>query len=282
MQVYSEIQLVRKAVTDARKGDRRIGCVPTMGALHAGHVSLMERSRAEGCFTAASIFVNPTQFGVNEDFTTYPRTLEQDISMLESQAVDAVYIPTLECLYPVESKLWLDIPHLTKVLCGRSRPHFFNGVMTVLLKFCLQISPKFIILGEKDYQQFLVVKEMVMSAGFDTKVIPSPIIRNQSGLALSSRNSYLKETHNAEKINKILFKAAQDIIDTQNVSFILEEAKKELLFFIDDIDYLELRSNFNLEKYSGNKNIKDFRLFFAGKLEKIRLIDNICLCEIHS
>jgi pantoate--beta-alanine ligase len=265
-----------------RNNSHNYAFVPTMGNLHPGHLSLIQTAKKYSKHVIVSIFVNPTQFGVNEDFTTYPRTLEQDISMLESQAVDTVYVPTLECLYPVESKLWLDIPHLTKVLCGRSRPHFFNGVMTVLLKFCLQISPKFIILGEKDYQQFLVVKEMVMSAGFDTKVIPSPIIRNQSGLALSSRNSYLKETHNAEKINKILFKAAQDIIDTQNVSFILEEVKKELLFFIDDIDYLELRSNFNLEEYSGSKNIKDFRLFFAGKLEKIRLIDNICLSEIHS
>jgi pantoate--beta-alanine ligase len=256
------------------------GFVPTMGNLHAGHLSLIKTAKKYSKHVIVSIFVNPIQFGVNEDFTTYPRTLEQDIAMLESQKIDAVYVPTVECMYPVESKLWLDIPHLTKVLCGRFRPHFFNGVLTVLLKFCLQISPKFIILGEKDYQQFLVVKEMVNSIGFNTEVILSPIIRNQNGLALSSRNSYLKDTHNAEKINKILFKAMHNIIDTQNVLFFLEEAKKELLSFIDDIDYLELRSNFNLEEYSIDKSLKDFRLFFAGKLEKVRLIDNFYLGEI--
>ena len=264
-----------------RKNVYHYAFVPTMGNLHAGHLSLIKTAKRYSRYVIVSIFVNPTQFGINEDFTTYPRTLEQDITMLESQEVDVLYVPTVECMYSVESKLWLDVPHLTKVLCGKSRPHFFNGVMTVLLKFCLQISPKFIILGEKDYQQFLVVKAMIKSIGFDIKVISSPIIRNQNGLALSSRNSYLKNVHNAEKINTILFKATQKIINTQNVSFVLEETKKELLSFIDDIDYLELRSCYNLEECDGNNNLEDFRLFFAGKLEKVRLIDNICLGEIH-
>lgn len=251
--------------------------VPTMGALHSGHLSLLDTAKKYSKHIIVSIFVNPTQFSVNEDFSKYPRTIENDIALLENAGVKIVYIPTVECIYPVQSKLWLDIPSLTNVLCGKSRPHFFNGVMTVLLKFFLQINPKFVILGEKDYQQFLVVREMVNSIGLNIQVVPSPIIRNANGLALSSRNVYLKSLERAEEINKILYTMARGLRNNHNFEDILSNTKTMLLNNIDEIDYLEVRNNEDLELYCNGRKVMDCRIFFAGKVDGVRLIDNVAI-----
>jgi pantoate--beta-alanine ligase len=268
LQNKTELQQFLKA------NQQQYAFVPTMGNLHAGHLSLIDTARKHSQNVIVSIFVNPTQFSANEDFSTYPRTLEQDLLLLQANNIDAVYIPTIKCIYPTPSKMWFDIPHLTNVLCGKSRPHFFNGVMTVVLKLCLQISPKFLILGEKDYQQFLVVREMVQSIGLEIDVIPSPIVRNQSGLALSSRNSYIKNIAVAEQINQILLQCVNDITTYNKVD--LSTTHKKLSQFLE-IDYLELRSNDDLLPYTKGMNLQKFRLFFAGKFESVRLIDNIAI-----
>lgn len=253
--------------------------VPTMGNLHDGHLSLIKTAKKYSQNVIVSIFVNPAQFAPNEDFATYPRTLNEDISLLQTVLTenDILYIPTIEDIYPYPSKIWFDIPHLTNCLCGKSRPHFFNGVITVLLKFILQISPTFLILGEKDYQQFLVTSEMVKSIGFQTKVIPSPIIRNQNGLALSSRNTYLKNLTQAELINKILFEEVWNIKNSKKTDLLYSQTK---LSSFCEIDYLEIRHNQTLELFAEGKNVEDFRLFFAGRFENVRLIDNIPLIQL--
>lgn len=252
---------------------KNIAFVPTMGNLHEGHISLVEAARLHSKNVVVSIFVNPTQFSENEDFSTYPKTLEQDLAKLKNAQVSAVYVPTIQDVYPTKSTIHFDIPHLTKCLCGSSRPHFFNGVITVVLKLLLQVQPKFLILGEKDFQQFLVVKSMVESLSLLVEVISSPIVRNQNGLALSSRNGYFSNLEIPEKINKILFECVEN--STQiGVENALVEARKQFAL-IDEIDYLEVRSSVDLSQYDATKDLKNFRLFFAGKVNGVRLIDNI-------
>ena len=245
--------------------------VPTMGNLHEGHLSLVETAKIYSQNVIVSIFVNPAQFAENEDFSTYPRTLVQDISLLEGK-ISALYLPTANCIYPHPSTLQLNIPHLTNCLCGKFRPHFFNGVMTVLLKFILQIRPQFLILGKKDYQQFLVVREMLQNLDFSTKVVPSQTIRNKNGLALSSRNAYLQNPQKAEEINKILLQAKEEI--AQNGTFLQAQNQLEDIY---KVQYLELRHANTLKEFQNGENIAQFRLFFAGFLESTRLIDNISM-----
>ena len=247
--------------------------VPTMGNLHEGHISLVHTAKLHSKNVVVSIFVNPTQFSENEDFSTYPKTLEQDLEKLKNAQVSAVYIPTVQDIYPIKSTIHFDIPHLTKCLCGISRPHFFNGVMTVVLKLLHQVHPQFLILGEKDFQQFLVVKSMVESLSLPVEVIPSPIVRNENGLALSSRNGYFASLEIPERINKILFECVESShkIGIENA---LMQAIKQLSF-LDEVDYLEVRSSQDLSPYDIIQDLKNFRLFFAGKIEGVRLIDNI-------
>ena len=250
-----------------------IAFVPTMGNLHEGHISLVQTAEVHSKNVVVSIFVNPTQFSENEDFSTYPKTLEQDLEKLQNAGVSAVYIPTIQDIYPMKSTIHFDIPHLTKCLCGVSRPHFFNGVMTVVLKLILQVQPKFLILGEKDFQQFLVVKSMVESLSLPIDVIPSAIVRNENGLALSSRNGYFSSLKIPERINKILFECVESSLQN-GVENALIEARKHLEF-LDEIDYLEVRSSKDLSQYGEAQILKNFRLFFAGKINGVRLIDNI-------
>lgn len=246
--------------------------VPTMGNLHAGHLSLIDEAKKYSKNVIVSIFVNPAQFAPHEDFSSYPRTLENDIKLLKNSGVEIVYTPQIEEIYPNKTTIKFDIPHLTQCLCGKSRPHFFSGVMAVLLQFYLHIKPQYMILGEKDYQQFLVVKEMAMSLNLEMKVVSSPIIRDSAGLALSSRNSYLSayDLQRARQINKILTQSNK----LQTVDEILKFCTTELNQIVDKIDYLEIRNN-NLELAHIKEKAKNCRIFFAGFIGKTRLIDNI-------
>lgn len=244
--------------------------VPTMGNLHAGHLSLIDTARQHAKHVIVSVFVNPAQFGPNEDFATYPRTLEEDLALLKTKSIDVVYIPQVHDIYPGPCKISFDIPHLTQCLCGKSRPHFFNGVMTVLLKFYLQILPRYMVLGEKDYQQYLVVLEMVKSLSLDTVVVSSPIVRNKNGLALSSRNGLLSEAdlRRAEQINKALQEAT--LLGPQSA---VKHAHEHLASVVDRIDYIEVRSEIDLKPYSEDV-VVGYRMFFAGFISNVRLIDN--------
>jgi len=270
MKVLTSLQELQSFLKNSGES---IAFIPTMGNLHSGHISLIQTAKKFSKNIICSIFVNPAQFSENEDFATYPKTPEQDLEKLENAGVNAVYIPSLHNVYPVKPKIQLDIPHLTHCLCGVSRPNFFNGVMTVVLKLILQIKPKFIIFGDKDYQQLLVIKEMVASLSLPVKVISSPIIRNENGLALSSRNGYFSSLEIPEKINKILFECVETSFRT-GVELALLEAKNHLNF-LDKIDYLEVRSSENLLLYKVGDDLVQFRLFFAGNINGIRLIDNI-------
>ena len=191
MQLLKTIKEIRVAVAQARRQGKTIGFVPTMGALHAGHSSLIQKARAGcGCIVV-SIFVNPTQFGPTEDFGHYPRTLEEDTRLCESLRVDCVFAPSVEEMYPQKNLTWVDVEQLTAGLCGASRPGHFRGVTTVCAKLFHIVLPDKAYFGQKDAQQAVVIRRMVEDLNFPMEVIVCPTVREADGLAISSRNRYL-------------------------------------------------------------------------------------------
>jgi pantoate--beta-alanine ligase len=182
---------VRQAVQNARRQGQSIGFVPTMGALHEGHASLIRAARRETGFVVVSIFVNPTQFGPNEDFTRYPRPLEQDLALCRAEHVDLVFNPDIDTIYPTGFHTTVDVPGLSENLEGASRPGHFRGVATVVLKLFNIVAPNFAYFGQKDAQQVRVIHQMVRDLNIPTEVRVCPTVREADGLALSSRNRYL-------------------------------------------------------------------------------------------
>src|SRR5262245_7208837 len=175
----------------ARASGRRIALVPTMGALHEGHLSLVRVGYRHADRVIVSIFVNPTQFGPTEDFARYPRDLAADVAQLRKVGTDVVYAPTVEEVYPAGDATWVGVERLTAHLCGRSRPGHFRGVTTVVARLFLAARPHVALFGEKDYQQLAVIRRMTRDLGFGVEVLGAPIVREPDGLAMSSRNAFL-------------------------------------------------------------------------------------------
>lgn len=191
MKIAHTVEETRRAVDDARRQGQTVGLVPTMGALHEGHASLIEAARAACGFVVVSIFVNPTQFGPNEDFEKYPRTLEADAVLCESKGADLIFAPSAEAMYPRPQLAWVDVSELTDSLCGASRPGHFRGVTTVCTKLFGIVRPDIAFFGQKDAQQALVICRMVQDLNLPLEIRVCPIVRASDGLALSSRNKYL-------------------------------------------------------------------------------------------
>ena len=192
MECLESVDDVRTAVARARDAGRVVGLVPTMGALHDGHVRLIERCRAEAGWVAVSIFVNPTQFGPNEDFTRYPRTFEQDMARSRDAGADLIFAPTPATVYPGGAQsTFVEVPGLSDVLEGASRPGHFRGVATVVLKLFEIVRPDLAVFGQKDYQQQLVIRRMVADLHVPVRIVTEPTVREPDGLAMSSRNRYL-------------------------------------------------------------------------------------------
>ncbi len=175
----------------ARARGARIGFVPTMGFLHEGHLSLMREARRRASFVVASIFVNPTQFGPQEDLSSYPRNFERDCAMMEAVPVDVVFAPQTSTMYPEGAQTWVEVTELTRGLCGRSRPGHFRGVTTVVAKLFNIVKPHLAFFGQKDFQQLRAIQRMVLDLNFDVEIVPMPIVRESDGIAMSSRNAYL-------------------------------------------------------------------------------------------
>lgn len=188
MQIISSVAELRNAVAKAKAEGKTVGFVPTMGALHAGHLSLVERARRECGFVAVSIFVNPTQFNNPNDLATYPRTVEADCAMLEEAGVDAVFVPSVDEVYPEPDTRVFDLGQVAEVMEGAMRPGHFNGVAQVVSKLFDFVEPHKAYFGEKDFQQIAVIRRMCELEGFDIEIVPCPIMREVDGLAMSSRN----------------------------------------------------------------------------------------------
>lgn len=274
------MQIIR-TISDLRKIERKgsLGFVPTMGCLHTGHISLIEQAKKESDKVICSIFINRKQFLPHEDFNTYPRQEQEDLEKLKLAGVDYVFLPQEEEFYPSDFnfRVFAD-KNLTNCLCAISRPGFFDGVCLVLLKFSTLISPKKLFLGEKDYQQYLVVKKMARDLGWNINVISCPIIREKNGLAMSSRNKYLTKDQfeQAGLIYQTLIKTADNIKSHQDRENAIKSAKETLEKNNFTIDYLELRDNANLS-LTTKETIATARLFCAVKFSGVRLIDNISL-----
>ncbi len=252
-----------------------IGFVPTMGALHEGHLSLAQKSIDENDVTIASIFVNPAQFAPNEDFDKYPRTFEKDAQLLEDLGVDAIWAPSVSEIYPNDFKSTVRVSGISEMLEGVSRPHFFEGVTTIVNKLFMQVQPSRAYFGVKDYQQLRVIQKMVEDFNIPIEVIGCPVIRDEEGLALSSRNVYLTPTDLAiaRQLNVIL-EHASVLVKSMNVQEVEKQLENDILKAgFDKIDYITLRSAQTLEEI---KTVTDqeIRVLVATYLGSVRLIDN--------
>ena len=255
-----------------------LAIVPTMGAIHKAHEKLVIEAKRNADIVLATIFVNPMQFGENEDFSKYPKSEQEDIKRLESKGCDIIYIPDIDAIYPEGFDLTINIPKLSSGLCGQKRPNHFKGVSTVVAKLLLQSGADYAVFGEKDYQQLLIIKSLVKNLDIPCKVLAIETIRDENGLAISSRNQYLNAENRklANNINKIM-KNAVDIYKNKDLESTIKLVKENFITAgIKKIDYIEIRDNNQLNNIENNDK-SNARLFIAVYIDNIRLIDNIKL-----
>ena len=233
MQIIRQLAPLRDALSDLRKRDQRIGLVPTMGALHAGHMSLVEAASEQCDAVIASIFVNPTQFGEGEDLDAYPRQEAADAGLLEEAEVAILWAPTVDQIYPDGYATNVSVGGVSTGLCGGSRPGHFDGVATVVAKLFNQVRPDAAFFGEKDYQQLAVIRRMARDLDFVHDIVGVPTVRDPDGLALSSRNAYLdaKQRAQAVALPDVMRDAAAAIVAGGDLDQILAQAADKLLVF---------------------------------------------------
>jgi pantoate--beta-alanine ligase len=276
MQIIETIPDMKQWSGRIRESHQTIGFVPTMGSLHAGHMSLVQKSLSTCDVTVVSIFVNPTQFGKNEDLDQYPRDLEGDRQQLESAGVDVLFLPSKADMYPDGYKTFVSVEDITRHLCGKSRPGFFRGVATIVLKLFNIVRPHTGFFGDKDWQQATVVETLLRDLNIDATIERLPILREGDGLAKSSRNLYLskdEKTH-ALSLSCALKQARQQV---QNGQFSAEIIRREIRQTIEEnkearVDYISICDP---ENFSEHEEIKDKSLIaLAVHIGKTRLIDN--------
>lgn len=276
------LRALRETLGEHRLAGRSIGFVPTMGALHDGHVSLVRTAGEKTDITVVSIFVNPTQFAPGEDLDTYPRTEEADIARLAEAGTDIVYLPSVEEMYPEGSKTNVRVEDMSDLLDGQFRPHFFYGVATVVARLFVHVQPDVAVFGEKDFQQLQIIRRMVRDLGFSIDVIGGETVRDPDGLAQSSRNTYLSATDRraANVISAALHRARCRIAIGVPVDDALTEARARIVQAgFDRLDYVSAVDPENLEALPGEalRSGQDARVVAAAWMGKTRLIDNMGL-----
>lgn len=275
MKTETTIQGLTASLSKARGSRKTIGFVPTMGNLHEGHLNLVREARSLCDIVVVSIFVNPIQFGPNEDFDNYPRTLEQDSHLLAEVGCDIVFAPSVEQMYGGQPRLTnISVSEITQYLCGANRPGHFDGVAVVVTKLFNIVQPNFAFFGQKDYQQLAVIKQLVQDLNMPIEVIGVPIARAADGLALSSRNGYLSKEHRniAPTIYQSLKNAESNLKNAEQLTDVLKKIQLELLSAGFEVDYVEARTPAlqAVEQFD-----QDIVLFVAAKIGKTRLIDNL-------
>jgi len=277
MKIVRSIRLMTEISRGEKSKGRSIGFVPTMGALHEGHLSLIRSAGKENNFLVVSIFVNPTQFGKNEDFKRYPRVLEKDALLCKRAGVDVIFYPTAKDMYPSEYKTYVEVEDLSQALCGKFRPGHFRGVATVVTKLLNIVSPDWAYFGQKDAQQAVIIRKIVTDLNMSVKVEIMPTLREKDGLALSSRNLYLNQEERKDALGlSQSLKLAKDLIrqgKTDSSAIInsmrkLIRAKKSAR--IDYIAIVDAQNLKPLKKVSGKSLIA-----LAVWIGKTRLIDNL-------
>ncbi|RMU66996.1 Pantothenate synthetase, partial [Pseudomonas savastanoi pv. glycinea] len=267
-------------VARALSEGKRIALTPTMGNLHSGHAALVAKAAQRADFVVATIFVNPLQFGPNEDLATYPRTLAADQEKLLQAGCNLLFTPSVEEMYPhgMADQTLVSVPHLSQGLCGASRPGHFEGVATVVSKLFNMVQPDLAIFGEKDFQQLAVIRAMVRDLNMPIQIIGEPTVRADDGLALSSRNGYLNEAQRAAA--PALYQAIRQTADAisageQDFDALLTSKKQQLEAAGFRIDYLEIRDATSLRPTTAEN--RDVVILAAAFLGKTRLIDNLHL-----
>jgi len=277
MRVLTTISSIQKIIHQLKFIKIRIGFVPTMGALHEGHSSLIRRARKENDFVITSIFVNPAQFEPGEDFKKYPRKKKSDLLLAKREKVDIIFYPSVEEMFPAGPEITVNAGPTGKILCGKSRPGHFNGVVTIVAKLLNCTSPDVLYLGQKDYQQAIIIKRMVANLNFPSTIRICSTVREKDGLALSSRNEYMKPAHRKEAV--VLYrslKMAKNKISLgqKNAYMINQQIKKTIRKNSSGvIDYVEC---VNADTLTTAKRLRGKILIaLAVRFGKARLIDNI-------
>jgi pantoate--beta-alanine ligase len=277
MEIFHDMQKLRQLLDTKRLERKNIGFVPTMGYLHQGHLSLIKSSAKENDITVLSIYVNPTQFGPNEDLDNYPRDLENDTKIAKEAGADIIFIPNNEMMYIDNHVTYVNVHELTDNLCGLSRPTHFQGVTTIVTKLFNIVQPKRAYFGQKDAQQAIIIKRMVKDLNIPVDIVVCPIIREHDGLAMSSRNTYLNQQERSEAtiLNESLQKAKMLIESGERNSIVIKNTIQSMINSKPsaNIDYISIVSQETLKDIV---TIKDSILIaIAVKIGKTRLIDNI-------
>ncbi|MFK8021652.1 MAG: pantoate--beta-alanine ligase [Pseudomonadales bacterium] len=281
MQQCKRIDELRAAIRVKRHAGQHIVLVPTMGNLHDGHISLVRKARALSDFVVVSIFVNPLQFGANEDLDNYPNTLEEDQAKLQREGVSLLFLPKVSEMYPngQEGLTSVQVPGLNSMLCGASRPVHFDGVTTVVNKLFNIVQPDSAVFGEKDFQQMFIIRKMVADLSLPVKIIGAPTMREKDGLAMSSRNNYLSEEQRA--MAPAFARVLQDTKDKCSGHkldpVLFEQAEQQAITVLGeigfDVDYVQIRDALTLLPV--NETSSELVLLAAASLGETRLIDNI-------
>tara|TARA_R110000787_G_scaffold226512_3_gene334284 strand:+ start:46713 stop:47546 length:834 start_codon:yes stop_codon:yes gene_type:complete len=275
--VIRSVADIRTCVGGWRATGELVSLVPTMGALHEGHISLVHLAGERTERTVASIFVNPTQFAPHEDFTTYPRDEARDLAMLEAAGVDAVFAPNVDEMYGEAHRTVVEVQGLGKILEGASRPDFFAGVATVCAKLLIQVGPDVAVFGDKDYQQLCVIRAMARDLNLPVEILGGETIRESDGLAMSSRNSYLTNTERtlAPKLHHEIVGVAKRVAGGGAIEEACADASQELdQAGFSSIDYIAVRDAETLETPAAGRPL---RVLAAAWLGKTRLIDNVAV-----
>jgi pantoate--beta-alanine ligase len=277
--VVRTVPELRKAVDEWRRRGERVGLVPTMGALHAGHASLVRRAREEAARIVATIFVNPTQFGPNEDFSKYPRELASDLEKLGEEGTDLCFAPAVEEMYQdgFSTSVHVDGPAKAD-LEDHFRPTHFQGVATIVAKLLNQARADVAVFGEKDYQQLLVIRRMARDLDIATQILSAPTLREADGLAMSSRNVYLspQERAVAPTLYRELEASARRIREGEPIGHVMSDARETIAAAGFSIDYVEARHGETLARIA-RRNEGPVRLLVAARIGKTRLIDNLAV-----
>ncbi len=259
---------------DRQRGSQTIGFVPTMGALHAGHLSLVRQAKSQCDVCVVSIFVNPTQFSANEDLSRYPRPLERDLELISGEGADAVFLPTDSIMYPRGLGCFVMPPPVALPLEGQSRPEHFRGVTTVVMKLLQIVPADAAFFGQKDYQQLRVIEDMVRDLNVPTEIVPCSIVRDEDGLALSSRNRYLSDQQRqiALTLSRALDHAASMVAAGESEIAIIEQTMMDALSDCDSVDYVVVVDTESLQPM--NTLARPAVALIAARVGNTRLIDN--------
>lgn len=277
MKIIRSSQKFQMEMEKVRRQGKTIGFVPTMGALHEGHLSLVRRAVKQNDRVAVSIFVNPLQFGPREDYKKYPRVMAQDTALLKKEKVDYLFCPASMDLYSSRFTTSVKVSKLTEPLCGRYRPGHFEGVTTVVAKLLNLVKPHQVYFGAKDYQQAIVIRQMMEDLNFECGFVLCPTVREKDGLAMSSRNRYLsfQDRKRAAMISKILFQIRKELRQNKKLPAVLQKARKALAAHMDRLQYLEIVDPETLAPLRQSQS--RMVALAACFLGKTRLIDNVII-----